>query len=300
MTRYWPASLPTPIGPGFELTPSDPFLTTDMEVGPARKRSLTQAAHDRVQAVWVMTNAEFVAFRAWFMDAAWSLSGASDDLSAWTATGALWQASGVGTGGQLVGRLTETGAGGEHRLALDVPGLVGGATAQVTLVVRAAGRDLLRVGLIGRDGVQRAADIDLTSGLGVWSTGLSGLRVTPQASGWFRITLTAPVGSGASAVAVRVTLLSAPGVTSYAGTPGLGVDLGEVNTRVPTGFDLFVPTDAAGRALGAARGAAWALIPIWTGGLYAPRECRFEKMWTVQVLPGLNTRVTAPLEVRNA
>lgn len=301
MTRYWPETLPTPIGPGYELTPADPFLRTDMEVGAARNRALTLARRDRVQAVWRMSPVEFVAFRAWFEDLPWSLAGDSDDLSGWTATAMVWSASaGLGPGGQATGRILETADGGEHRWQIAVPALASAATASVSLVLRAAGRSVARVGLIGRDGVARSANVDLAAGVVTWSSGTGPVSVRPAGGGWYRVTLQASVGSGGAAASLRLTMLDDSLATSYAGDPAKGVDVAEVNVRVASGYDLFLPTGADGRATGAGRGGAWALIPVWTGGALAPVECRFEGMFSVEVMSGLNVNVSAPLEVRYA
>jgi hypothetical protein len=301
MTRYWPDTLPTPIGPGFELTPIDQFLRTDMEVGPARTRRLTRARRDRVQAVWKMTNAEFVAFRAWFEDTAWSLAGDSDDLAGWTAFNVVWTpGAGVGPNDQVTGRLLETADNAVHRHSRTIAALTNGQTAVFTVSLRAAGRTLARVQMVGRDGTSRFLDVDLTAGASINASGLIASSVKVLRGGWYRATITATVGSGGSSPIARVTLMSAPVTTSYAGDPLLGIDIAEVNVRRQTGYDLYVPTDADGVATGAAGGAAWALIPMWTGGDLTRLECRFEGPFSTQVLEGLNVNVSAPIEVRYA
>ena len=104
---------------------------------------------------------------------------------------------------------------------------------------------------------------------------------------------------GATLPQARIFMMHEPSGI-YTGDPARGVELGEVNVRVQTGQDLYLPTDAAGRARGAAGGPAWAMIPVWTGGPLAPVECRFEQTFNVEVKPGLNTHVSAGLEVRYA
>ena len=42
------------------------------------------------------------------------------------------------------------------------------------------------------------------------------------------------------------------------------------------------------------------MIPVWVGGDLRPLETRFEKTFTAEVKTGLNTNVSAPLEVRYA
>lgn len=298
--RHWPDTLPNPLGPGYEMTPADPFLRTDMEVGPARQRRLTSARMDRVQAVWQFSPLEFTAFRAWFEDADWSLAGDSDDLSTWTRQGVTWAPgqSLVPVTAMAAGRMLETATSGEHGHSRAVPGLTSGATAHVTLSARAAGRSLLRVTLTGRDGTVRACDIDLATASVAWAGGATTAQVQDRGDGWVRILLTVPAGIGPSAATLRLSLLQAPGVTSYTGNPAAGVDLAEVNLRSEAG--LYLPTGSDGRARGLAGGGAWAFVPVWTGGVFKPQETRLEGMFSVELLPGLNTRVSAPLEVRLA
>ena len=72
---------PRPRCPDFGLSPVDPALRTDMEVGAQRVRRITFARNDLVDMAWVMTDAEFAAFRAWWNDEAWSLAGDSESLA---------------------------------------------------------------------------------------------------------------------------------------------------------------------------------------------------------------------------
>lgn len=299
--RYWPDSLPTPIGPGYGLTAVDQFLRSDMEVGPARARRITRARRDQIKAVWVFSPPEFEAFRAWFEDRPWSLGGDSDDLSHWSVLRAEWSAgAGTGPSGQAVGRLLETSANGTHRLILTLPALSDGQIVVFTASVRPAGRSRVRLALAGRDGTDRRLDVDLASGTGYNATGLAWWAVQPQSGGWHRIIMGASVGTGANTVIARLSPLLTASTESYTGTGVDGLDLAQINIRVSTGADLFLPTDAAGHAKGAAGGPAWALIPVFTGGAQSPRECRFEKTFSVEVRQGLHTHVSADLEVRHA
>jgi hypothetical protein len=247
-----------------------------------------------------MTPDEFLAFRAWFEDAAWSLAGHSDDLSAWFQTGATWAPSAavMPVTGQITGRMLETTATSEHRLSLALAGVADGSTLHVTVSARTVGRSLFRLAVVGRDGVTRLVDASMDSGTIIQVSAGATATVVPRGDGWHRISLSAPVGSGGAAPAVRFHVLQAPGTISYAGDPTRGADLAEVNARTAAG--LYLPTDAAGAARGAAGGPAWALIPVWTGGPLAPVECRFERTFNVEVKPGLNTHVSASLEVRHA
>ena len=82
-TRIWPDTLPGIIEPGFELRPAEQSVRTDMEVGTKRLRRISAARADSVTVAWKMTDREMAAFRAWHGDEAWSLAGASDDITGW-------------------------------------------------------------------------------------------------------------------------------------------------------------------------------------------------------------------------
>jgi hypothetical protein len=298
--RHWPDTLPTPLGPGYQLSPADPFLRTEMEAGEARQRRLTFARRDRIQAVWRFDGAEFEAFRAWFEDAAWSRAGHSDDLSAAPATGAAWvYGIALTASGVLAGRIVETAETGPHMLEPVASIAPDRDETRLTVSLRAAGRSQARVGLVGRDGTLRRIEIDLDTGAVSGVSGVAAWAATPRGSGWWRIVLTTPVGTGGTTPRVRLQTL-ADGATNFPGDPSRGIDAAELNLRPSGATGLYLPTDAQGRARGAAGGPAWALIPLWTGGDYALFEARFEGMWRVEILPGLNTQVTAPLEVRHA
>lgn len=62
----WPTTLPAPKLSGYQLQPVSPSLRTDMEVGAPRSRRRSYARNDRVGVSWLMTDAEFSAFRTWF------------------------------------------------------------------------------------------------------------------------------------------------------------------------------------------------------------------------------------------
>lgn len=298
--RHWPDTLPTPIGPGYQLTVVDQHLRTDMEVGPARTRRLTRARRDQVQAVWVMDPYQFDAFRGWFEDLPWSLAGHSDYLAHWTGTRAAWGPSASLTPDNVIaGRIVETAETGTHIFALPVPALAG-QTSIFTASIRAAGRTFARVGLVDGTGATAKVDVDLTTGTGSHAAGLLSWSVTDRGQGWWRVVIRAAVAAGGQPPQAMIQTLTAAGGGSHAGNVLLGLDAAEVNVRIATGSDLYLPTDDDGRARGAAGGAAWAMIPVWTGGVLTPVETRFERTFSVEVKSGLNTHVSAPLEVRYA
>ena len=120
--RRWPDVLPTPSMPGFGLSPVDPALRTDMEVGAQRVRRITFARNDLVDMAWVMDDAEFAAFRAWWNDEAWSIAGDSESLAAWSFFSASRVAGAVlSPDGALVDNLIETATTAGHVIQRSLP-----------------------------------------------------------------------------------------------------------------------------------------------------------------------------------
>lgn len=71
----WPASLPAPLVAGYSLSPADPCIRTDFEIGPKRVRRRTSARQDSVSVSWVMSASQFEEFRSWFDDAEDGIAG---------------------------------------------------------------------------------------------------------------------------------------------------------------------------------------------------------------------------------
>lgn len=62
----YPSTLPQPTSNGYQVSPVDQTVRTDMEVGTPRQRRRTAARNDRVSLEWFLTDTEMAAFRAWF------------------------------------------------------------------------------------------------------------------------------------------------------------------------------------------------------------------------------------------
>lgn len=73
----YPTTLPPPLSRGYSLTPVDPVVRTDMDVGAPRSRRRTAARNDRVKVAWLFTVIQMPTFRAWFDDPAEADGGAS-------------------------------------------------------------------------------------------------------------------------------------------------------------------------------------------------------------------------------
>ncbi len=299
--RLWPDALPTPSMPGFGLSPVDPVLRTDMEAGAKRARRTTFARHDLVDMQWTFNDAEMAAFRAWWNDEPWSLAGESESLAGWTRTAASRDIGGaVSPEGLIVDRLMETATTSLHHAERALPdaGVSGELLCRATL--KSAGRRNVKLALFDRAGVECWTNVDLVTGALGLQSGLSSRLIEDRGNGWWRVTVTAPVSTGAAVPATRISILSPDLVISYAGNSGQGIAVSEIGARMATGFDLHLRTDAAGKALGAAGGAGWALVPIAAGGGFKAVEARFNGPFKAQAGAGLNWSVTAQMEVRNA
>jgi len=82
----WPTTLPRPLGRGYALSPADAVVRTDMEGGSAKVRRRTRARNDKLDVVWMFTDAQMTAFRAWFEN---DTTGASGGASWFTMTVAI-------------------------------------------------------------------------------------------------------------------------------------------------------------------------------------------------------------------
>lgn len=80
----WPSTLPLPLRSGFSIARQSGIDRTDMETGPARQRRRTRSKLHEVPIAWLLTEAQMVAFQAFF----------DDDINAgadwFTATWRLW------------------------------------------------------------------------------------------------------------------------------------------------------------------------------------------------------------------
>lgn len=300
-TRYWPDTLPGVIGPGYSLSPVDQSIRTDMEVGARRLRRISAARADSVAVAWKFTDTEMTGFRAWAGDEPWSLSGDSDDLGAWSLTGASVTAdAAIGPAGQLVDHLIEDASAGAHRVRYTLDSVLAGDIVQISATLKAAGRDKARIGLQDRSGALLFSKVNLATGTLSGASGILSSAISKRGNGWWRVTITADAGSGAAAAQTRIQLRNVAGDASYAGDGVSGIAICEINTRLVTGYDLNLPTRANGKVRGAAGGSAWFQVPLAFGGGLKTVEARFEEPFRAQVLSGLGWHVTSRLEVRSA
>ena len=73
----FPSTLPDPLLAGYSLSPVDPSVRTDMEVGGQRVRRRTKARNDKIDLSWCFTDAEMLTFRNWYEDETTGISGGS-------------------------------------------------------------------------------------------------------------------------------------------------------------------------------------------------------------------------------
>jgi hypothetical protein len=301
MTRRWPDTLPGVITPGYSLSPVDPALRTDMEVGEPRVRRLTFARRDRSQQAWRFSDTEMGTFRAWHEDAVVSLAGDSDSIAHWSRTNAPLSV-GAGLSPDLIpaDRLLASAVNGLHNASLALPdAAIDGLELVAWATLQAAGVTQAKLVIIGRDGVYRGVEVNLTTGAtGAVDAGVTYV-VKPRGTGW-RVELRATVGAGSATPQLRVALMDGAGSNSWTGNGLDGVDVSETQVRIVTGHDLFVPCDADGKARGAAGGTAWFLMTLPVGGGWTRKEARFAGMYNGVAGPGLTWRVEGEVMVRNA
>lgn len=303
MTLRWPDTLPGASMPGFGLSPLDPNIRTNMEVGQQKVRRRTFYRIDRVSAAWRMKDAEMKAFRAFMEGLPVSIAGESDSLAAYTLSGAT-RSAGVAIAPDTVvavDQIMETATTAVHRAQL---ALAGAATDNISVLCRATikgvGRTKARFTLVDRASGVAQVDLDMTTGLLSGATGLVSSTVQDRGNGWFRVTIVALTGVGVATPIMRVNVQDAAGTQSYAGDITKGLALCEMQARLPTGYDLFVPADASGNAMGANGGSAWFWMNIAAGGGFTLAETRFTGPYKAVSSSGLNWDVTAEVEVRNA
>jgi hypothetical protein len=300
MTRRWPDSLPVPVGRGYGLKLTDAGRRTEFEVA-TRARRITATRRDRPTIAARVSDAEMAALRAWWGDEAWSLAGHSDSIADWTLTGATVTADGaVGPDEVLCDVLVENGATGAHAATrvLDTGGWVAGDSCTCVVSLAPLLRTSARIGIHGRDNVLRSADLDLS--IGALSNLTSGVTATTKDMGsWTRLVLTAPVGSGATAVALKVAGL-ASGAASYAGGNAPALAVGQVNARRGGAKEgIFLPTASDGSALGTDGGTAWFWVPLALGGGITRRQALPLGALSADPQPSLAWIVSAPLVTRD-
>ena len=300
--RQWPDSLPGPTQKGTRRAPFDPSIRTQMEVGAPRVRRLTQTRRQRVTLTWRFTYAEMDLFEVWHDDLAASLAGESDHLTTWAlALSTITPDALIGPDGQLADLLVETATTGFHSADIALAGGLPDNTATlVRATLRAQGRGFAHLALLDKASAVDGAMLNLATGELTGPVGLLSSTVQSRGNGWWRVTLTADSGVGVGSPRLRIRLFPTASIASYTGDGTSGVAVCEVQARLVTGFDLFVRTGADGRALGAAGGAGWVLMPIPFGSGLRTVEARFQASWSAQVIGGIGYKVTAEVEVRNA
>lgn len=303
MTRRWPDTLPRGTQRnGYTLTPESNSIASDMDVpGERRVRRVTRESRDRVSVAFRMNDTEYTAFRAWYRDqVGYSLIGASDSLAGWALTNATVTADAVvGHDGVLVDALVENGATGLHHAEYTITsGVTNGQTVIARAVLKAGGRTAARLAVIGLDTAVRRADFDL-SAMTVTSTSDATATIKDLGGGWRRCEVIAALGTGTTDPVVRLSAKDGSNV-SYAGSGVAAFDVGGLQARVQTGYDLYLPTDADGTAWGAAGGSAWFLMPLAVGGGVRVVEARMLTPFAATMMSGLHWQMQGEVEVRNA
>ena len=264
------------------------------------ERMLTFARNDLIDLVHIFSDTEMGLFRAWWEDAAWSLTGDSDSLAGFTPTAATITADTVvGPDEALADRLVDTAVTSTHfAQATFGSEATAGATILCRATLKAAGRSWARLSFTNRAGTVSQATVDLTTGVITNSANTLTATIESRANGWWRVTISAAVSTGVTTPLMRLQLMSDGTTTSYLGDAVSGVDILEQQARIVTGVDGFLRTDAAGKVQGAAGGIGWAFMPVAVGGGFKYLEGRFKAMFKAGGGNGLVWTVTSQLEVR--
>jgi hypothetical protein len=299
--RRWSDDLPDPFTPDSVVAQVDAVLRSDFDTG-QRARRLYRSPGRRVTLAAQLTGPEKSAFDAWWADDPWSLTGASDSLTGWTALGmSVAEGGALGADAVACPLVTVTATTGEHRLRRTLApwGWGAGSACAVVLTVRTSGVARLRIGVRGRDETLRGAQIDpvagtiLSANSGVWAS-------ASEHRGRLRLRLSVPVGSGAASPLAHVAALDGSGNATFLGDGVATIELSQFVWRPDDGARVFLPTAGDGRALGAAEGAAWWFCPILSGHRYVSREVQAAGPPEAQPQMGLNWRVQLPVLVRDA
>lgn len=301
MTRRWPDVLPGGSFPGYDLTIADPVRRTEMEVGSPRVRQITKARLDHINTELRMTDAQMAAFRAFHADEPWSIAGDSESMADWTFAGCdRLVNAGLSPDLVLIDRMREDSAAGTHYAQKSLSGALAGGTVLVRASIKALGRNWARLNFVDRDGDSNYTDVDLVNGVWGGSGGIVSRTLESRGGDWWRVTLTADVGSGGTTPLMRISMMDDTPDTSYTGDGASRLEVAEIGARMVTGYDLHLRTDADGNALGAGNGAAWVEMPVVSGGGLVMAEARFSGPYSAQAIAGLRWIVKAKLEVRNA
>lgn len=62
----FPTALPAPQSSGYQFSPQDNVVRTNMEVGTARARLRSTAQIDHLAVEWALTDAQLATFRTWY------------------------------------------------------------------------------------------------------------------------------------------------------------------------------------------------------------------------------------------
>lgn len=104
----WPTTLPGINLSGYSVAPVDQTVRTDMEGGAARARRRTTARNDKITPTWVMTDAQFAIFRAWFDNAS---TGAAGGSSWFTISAAIGSTGMTSVEARFIGPFKSAGVG---------------------------------------------------------------------------------------------------------------------------------------------------------------------------------------------
>lgn len=285
--RVFPDMVPVPTWPDYSLQPRAQSFRTDMEVGDQKARRITRAKRWDVDLNWRMTDEEAGLFWPWYHDDPWSLSGDSDSLAGFSsANSSVLTDYTAGPDGQLAERMVENSINSGHNISKTLTGVPLNSVLRASMTCRAGSRGFVRLGIMSLAGVFSSTAMDLATG--AWTTGSGYLarKAKDRGNGWWRIEMTASMGSGVTTPYFVLNMGTTGTTFSYLGDGAGYLDICEQQARVVSGADGFLGTDAAGNIQGAGAGEAWFTMPVPAGGGIVRREVQLTSAPSAKPLNG--------------
>ena len=166
------------------------------------------------------------------------------DQAAWTLGAATVLTEQVtGPDGQATAdKLRETAVTDNHFALQSVSGLTTDALYLYSILVRAADRTWCKLGFSGKDGTERSAFFNLSTGAVGTTSGLNSYGSMFWGRDFYRAWIIATAGSGGSTPSVQLYIATADATTNYAGVAGNGIYATAAQLELATGRTLVQPS----------------------------------------------------------
>lgn len=167
-------------------------------------------------------------------------------------TGRTANAATAPDGAATADKLTEaTVTSNSHFIsAPSVSGLPDNSTATFSVFLKAAERTFGRLAFVCKDNTTAIATFNLTSGVIESSSGANYVdaQSVPVGDGWFRVSITANIKTGATAPRGRVIIMQSATTQAYVGTIGSGIYVWGAQTELKRTRGVYTKTTTAASA----------------------------------------------------